>query len=397
MYLLALILLTAGTASNAPSDACHEVAPLIDMKKIIAGTSEGEVELLSLLQMASQAVRPRDAINETANLTKSVEVTSNDSAGLPSGPQTLMSVPVGGTAARNATEADQVVGYQGRILVALQQLGIGGLAAKSDFSSTAAIAVLVTLVLCSVCLMASVTQMQQSSEAGASLKSGIRPSVGGAEGVLASRMSLPPAGRSSVESSRRIYGDVPSLYPPLVTPVAHTRLCIPLDPLADPHFEFDVLGFSGSPLLSATMGTLNGVRCIRISLHSSNTCLAVVTQSLQILNANGALFGSISRGPEGFVFRNVNGNSSLSIIPGKSAQEVRMLSSGRGQHAERASVTRKPAGHLPAEHYELLVYPDVDAVLMLAVFLALAIFQMPAASSQPPTIMTSSRMSFGQR
>jgi len=78
------------------------------------------------------------------------------------------------------------------------------------------------------------------------------------------------------------------------------------------------------------------------------------------------------------------------ISSGKTPQEVKMVSppspnggSSQGLGNEQASVSRRPAGHLPAEHYEVVVSPNADAVLMLACFLALVVFELPPPSTAP--------------
>ena len=41
------------------------------------------------------------------------------------------------------------------------------------------------------------------------------------------------------------YPELPTIYPPLVIPAAHTRLAVPVSPLFHDQFEVDVLGLSG--------------------------------------------------------------------------------------------------------------------------------------------------------
>ena len=41
------------------------------------------------------------------------------------------------------------------------------------------------------------------------------------------------------------YPELPTIYPPLVIPAAHTRLAVPVAPLVHDQFEVDVLGLSG--------------------------------------------------------------------------------------------------------------------------------------------------------
>jgi len=185
---------------------------------------------------------------------------------------------------------------------------------------------------------------------------------------------------------------LPTVWPQLVMPNNYTHLAVPLDPLLDPHFELDVLSTNGVRMLSASTMSRNRRRSIEISLHAG-TLLAVVTPNLQITRADGSLVGSLARSASDghrHVLRNSGGRTVLVISSGKTPQEVKMVSppspnggSSQGLGNEQASVSRRPAGHLPAEHYEVVVSPNADAVLMLACFLALVVFELPPPSTAP--------------
>mmetsp|Transcript_114471 Transcript_114471/g.296591 ORF Transcript_114471/g.296591 Transcript_114471/m.296591 type:complete len:530 (+) Transcript_114471:82-1671(+) len=176
--------------------------------------------------------------------------------------------------------------------------------------------------------------------------------------------------------------ELPKLYPSLVMPVARTRLAIPVEPLADDSFEVDVLGISGVPLLCAALAAgSDGMPEVQISLNSAGMLLAVVKSSLQLLNAQGTLFGTLARSGDAgdrFTLRDPRGRSLLTLLPGDDAGEVKMISQIGARQVERASMIRRaPGGRLPAEHYEIVVSPGVDAVLVLACFLALVVLALP--------------------
>lgn len=223
--------------------------------------------------------------------------------------------------------------------------------------------------------------------------------------LLASRKSAVRADTSPApqeEEAERSHDGIPAICPQLIMPTNYTRLAVPLDPLLDPYFEFDILGLSGMPLLSAAAVSRGGRRAIEISLHTVNTLLAVVTPQLQLTRADGSLIGSLARhtagpslyyqtpqdGSHHFVLRNGSGRSVLLISPGRAPQEMNMLAAPEstaenmsGVVLEAAAITRQPAGQLPAEHYEVVASPNVDAVLVLACFLGLVAFALPPPST----------------
>lgn len=82
-------------------------------------------------------------------------------------------------------------------------------------------------------------------------------------------MAAAPSRKSTTDNW---YPELPTIYPPLVIPAAHTRLAVPVTPLmGHEQFEVDVLGLSGVPLLTATLVQENGVKKVQITLHSAGT------------------------------------------------------------------------------------------------------------------------------
>lgn len=201
-------------------------------------------------------------------------------------------------------------------------------------------------------------------------------------------------------SARSEFTGVPILCPELIMPTMPTGLAVPVVPLhlQDSNFLFDVLGLSGPPLLTAAASTTNsGKRCVEIRLHDVGTLLAIVTQDLRIFTGDGSLAGSLLATPAmhlpgedarvQYVLRDTSGHKVLSINPAKSLQEVEIMSlrPDGSKDRELSRVTRRPAGNLPAEHYEIVVSPDTDAILQLSCFLAISLFAMPLSMQSPST------------
>lgn len=174
--------------------------------------------------------------------------------------------------------------------------------------------------------------------------------------------------------------ELPMIYPQLVMPVAHTRLAVPVEPLGQPNFEVDVLGLSGVPLLSAALVEGAGTRDVQISLHSVSTLIAVITSGLDIMGADGVHIGKIvkeSRPMESlkYVLQDRAGRAILTLISmNTDSRDFKMTSISGGRIVERATAVRRPKGKLPAEHYEIVANPNVDAVLVLGCFLAVVVF-----------------------
>lgn len=171
---------------------------------------------------------------------------------------------------------------------------------------------------------------------------------------------------------------IPTIYPPFVMSEVNTRLAIPVQPLAQQEFELDVLGRDQTHLLTASLGAARGgARSVEIALHSVDKIVAIVTSELQILDGEGTIFGTISRdgGTMNHVLKDSSGTPCLVLSPRSEGGGMQMFSPPAKGEAERASVARRPASQrLPAEHYELVVSPGVDAVVPLACFLAMAVF-----------------------
>mmetsp|Transcript_59391 Transcript_59391/g.173751 ORF Transcript_59391/g.173751 Transcript_59391/m.173751 type:complete len:473 (-) Transcript_59391:81-1499(-) len=201
--------------------------------------------------------------------------------------------------------------------------------------------------------------------------------------------------------------ELPMIYPQLVMPVAHTRLAVPVEPLGQPQFEVDVLGLSGVPLLSAALVEGLGSRDVQISLHSVSTLVAVVTSGMDILGADNTHFGTIvkeSRPMERlkYVLQDKQGRPLLTLTcMHADSRDFKMTSVAGGRVVERATAVRRPRGKLPAEHYEIVANPNVDAVLVLGCFLAVVVFDPVSAVTgsafRLPEVFVSGRPSSGPR
>ncbi|CAE7520878.1 unnamed protein product [Symbiodinium pilosum] len=190
------------------------------------------------------------------------------------------------------------------------------------------------------------------------------------------------------------YPELPTIYPPLVIPAAHTRLAVPVSPLFHDQFEVDVLGLSGVPLLTAALVLENGLRKVQISLHSAGTLLAIVTSAKEVFGSDGTHFGMLVQEgdrPECLqhTLRDRAGRPLLAVSTRQDRRDYKMTSISGGRVIERATAVRRPAGKLPAEHYEVVANPNVDAVLVLACFLAVVVFR----SSQSSPVARSGRPS----
>mmetsp|Transcript_16286 Transcript_16286/g.42095 ORF Transcript_16286/g.42095 Transcript_16286/m.42095 type:complete len:479 (-) Transcript_16286:178-1614(-) len=204
--------------------------------------------------------------------------------------------------------------------------------------------------------------------------------------------------------------ELPKVYPTLVIPNSHTRLAVPLEALAFPSFEIDVLGMSGVPLLCATLQDGGvGSRSIEISLHSVGKLLAIVNEpGLEIHSADGALVGQLVRdehlraeGPQ-YTLRDAEGRPYLTINSSnpQDNRDFKVSSMVNGKIVERATAIRRAPGKLPAEHYEVDAHKNVDAVLILACLLAAVVFGSPqshpaGSSMQVPSGRPSMSMGFG--
>jgi len=121
---------------------------------------------------------------------------------------------------------------------------------------------------------------------------------------------------------------------------------------------------------------------MELSLSSDGKLLATVTPQNQILDGQGNLFVTLTQGESAQVLvRDTAGGVVMVLTPGSGSGEAVLLSQAPGGRlVERASLARRPAGRLPAEHYEVFVAPGVDAVLCLACFMALVVFIIPNSS-----------------
>jgi len=186
--------------------------------------------------------------------------------------------------------------------------------------------------------------------------------------------------------------ELPTISPALVIPAAHTRLAVPLAPLFAQQFEVDVLGLSGVPLLSAALLA----REIQICLHNSSSVLGVVTAAKEVKGADGISFGTLVKEDKGgdeltHTLRDRTNRPILAVTSTRrDRRDFKMTSISNGRKVERATAVRRPAGKLPAEHYEVVANPNVDAVLVLACFLGVLVFEQTLPSSSRPSIVAAS-------
>lgn len=198
---------------------------------------------------------------------------------------------------------------------------------------------------------------------------------------------------SAVHRNKRLA--LPIMCDILISDQHISKLAVPVFSLQDPHFELDVLGGSGAQLLTAAALTHGDRRFIEIRLFAAGTVLAFVTADLQITQANGSLIGSLIRQASApsldvnnshqYVLQDPKGLDIMALFSGQTPQEMKMaalkVDGSLDEYVSR--VTRRPAGKLPAEHYEVVVNPGVDAVLILSCWLALTTFVLPPPSFIP--------------
>eukprot|EP00930_Biecheleria_cincta_P093338 TRINITY_DN8361_c0_g1_i1.p1 TRINITY_DN8361_c0_g1~~TRINITY_DN8361_c0_g1_i1.p1 ORF type:complete len:497 (+),score=116.74 TRINITY_DN8361_c0_g1_i1:180-1670(+) len=257
--------------------------------------------------------------------------------------------------------------------------------------------------------------------------SGGRTSIGRPASGLGSRAMLTPApgqkdslGPTPRETLLPASGalqefvGLPAMCPELGMTANVTRLALPVADLEDPCFEFDVLTAEpGQPAAAqvltarAVSNSFDGRRHIELRLHESDKLLAVITPDLQIMKASGEFVGRLSKqtsaamvflqsgggGQQQHVLLNAFDKKVMAITSGHNLLETTMVgqapaseshvSIGRQQQKQLAIVARKPAGELPAEHFEATISQNVDSVLVLSCFLALAAFAREPASTMP--------------
>jgi len=169
---------------------------------------------------------------------------------------------------------------------------------------------------------------------------------------------------------------VPAIYPKLVLPHAHTRLAIPVEPLKAHEWDIDVLGLSGTPLLCAALKAKEGVPTISITLHNVCTLLAVVNSALEVFSNDGSKFGILSKDGSGrFLFNDLAGQAEIVMVDiSGDTTDFQLYSLPAAGQQLLGMAQWRPAGTLPAEHYEVTAKPGVDSVLILACVLAVLTF-----------------------
>jgi len=215
--------------------------------------------------------------------------------------------------------------------------------------------------------------------------------------AVSKAMALAPQSSAALQNRASVSADnwhleLPTISPALVIPAAHTRLAVPLAPLFAPQFEVDVLGLSGVPLLSAALLVENGARVIQICLHNSSNVLGVVTAAKEVLGADRISFGTLVKEDKGgdeltHTLRDRSNRPILAVTSTRrDRRDFKMTSISNGRKIERATAVRRPAGKLPAEHYEVVANPNVDAVLVLACFLGVLVFEQTLPTSGRPSV-----------
>jgi len=206
--------------------------------------------------------------------------------------------------------------------------------------------------------------------------------------------SVGPGMAPGIALSRKSTGDnwypeLPTIYPPLVIPAAHTRLAVPVGPLTGhEQFEVDVLGLSGVPLLTASLVQENGLSKVQITLHSAGTLLAIVTDAKEVYGSDGTHFGTLVKDDPNSLqqtLRDRAGRPLLAVSTRQDRRDYKMTSISGGRVIERATAVWRPKGKLLADHYEVVANPNVDAVLVLACFLAVVVFRTSTSSPAPST------------
>lgn len=185
--------------------------------------------------------------------------------------------------------------------------------------------------------------------------------------------------------------ELPTIFKQLVMPTG-VRLAVPKEPLFEPDFEVDVLALSGVPMLSAALGPDSSN--LEIRMHSG-AVLAVVTKDMELLRADGSFVGRLVKDRDTsesfqYVLRETIGNvnidgtfqpemSGRAILNvnsrGRDGREFTLSSSVSGRMEQRGTAKwRDATAGLPAEHYQIEAHPNVDAVLILACFLGIVVF-----------------------
>eukprot|EP00931_Biecheleriopsis_adriatica_P112886 TRINITY_DN8771_c0_g1_i1.p1 TRINITY_DN8771_c0_g1~~TRINITY_DN8771_c0_g1_i1.p1 ORF type:complete len:472 (+),score=62.28 TRINITY_DN8771_c0_g1_i1:216-1631(+) len=406
-------------SGNSQQGATEQSLPDALLQDTASACSEGECLASQLLQKGSEARRKgNDSPKQTGSseLSGNISLTRLISRNVSLKPVGLhLHSDLGMVPLEQASTSSGIFG-QARGLLAFVQASATRSTLQESASSSAVllliciIAVAVSIYAMSVCaadVVAGKSQRQVPAMANLSALNtrGSLPPRPAAENLLGGwpSMTTPAASsrqvpRQSLRPSRESFGVPPVICEDLVRPDIVTRLAVPVLPLLDGldvNFDnFDVLSILGEPLLCAA----SLERFISISSYHGKTQLATVTpgrKGLEIHKANGALIGSLSKQSPGrsmnqlstsseqYILRNSADQIVLVILLGqKTPHELKMLvmqDDGTQPFVnQKAVVTRKEAGmHLPAEHFEINVDPNIDAVLVLSIFLGMVFFALP--------------------
>lgn len=207
-----------------------------------------------------------------------------------------------------------------------------------------------------------------------------------------------PGGYPQGSSLEGPAAEAPSvLCPQLVTPT-HARLAVPLNPLREALFEVDILGISGKSLLTAAVvQDMGGPKRLKVSF-TDGALLAQVSSNLELFDAAGDFFGTL-REEQASLPHDVLCRYQLSDRVGRPIMTFIVHRGGMKwtvnstSGVERARVERKPPEKMPAEHYDVVTNPNVDAVLVMSCFLSLVIFELPHLTSTVPSALPSGGLS----
>lgn len=169
--------------------------------------------------------------------------------------------------------------------------------------------------------------------------------------------------------------ELPVLYADFVKEVSQTELAIPVAPLERLQFQLDV-HCAGQPAFSAKRRADGS---LQISLHSSEgpgMPLATLTHDCELRSEDGEVLGSIADHVDGKYIFQRGGCQMLLLDPDWEARQIAMLSMAEGSVVDHAAVTRRLDGALPEEHYQVMVEPAVDSVLILACFFGLVLLRL---------------------
>lgn len=389
---------------------------------------------VAMVQVGSGAAASKKGLRrEDSSSAAAAAVKAASEEELPSANASINASSAASTAKKLTAEVGSELSGQGRGLLLLEEQ------ATVTRSSAPAMGILVfalglVIVLLGLFTLLSAAGGDDAGKAVASLgrgrgaaKASGRPSLGPPASGFGSRAVLTPAPMQKdsisfgptpretllpASGAPAEFAGMPVVCPELLMQSSVTRLALPVADLQDPFFEFDVLTAGAQPGVQvltarAVSSAFDGRRQIELRLHRADKLLSVITPDLQILKAGGEVVGRLSKsssapmsshigGQQEHVLLNAVDEKVMAISSGPGLLETTMVgqppdSESQGgvskeqQQQQLAMVTRKPAGELPAEHYEATICQNIDSVLVLSCFLALAVFAQEPAGTMPAT------------